>query len=153
MTVLRCARSTDAGALGAMMTDAAPAWKPRLHSGAEDIAHVGTMIDRGWVTVATDPEGRRTGFIALEDGYVHALFIAPAHRRSGVGRALIDAARRAQPRLDLWTFQSNTAARRFYESTGFVEIGRGDGSRNDEGLPDIHYRWERARAPRQERHA
>ena len=153
MIALRPARSTDAGTLGAMMTGAARPWKPLLHSGAEDIAHVGTMIERGWVTVAADAQGRPRGFMALEAGYVHALFIATHSQRRGIGRALLGAAQQRRDRLDLWTFEANTPARRFYRAAGFVEIARGDGSRNDEGLPDIHFRWDRADASRQERRA
>lgn len=141
---LRPARSLDAGQMGAMISEAvtARAWKPRLHSGAEDIAHADALIARGWVTVAETPEGGAVaGFLAREGSYVHALFIAPAWQRRGIGRALIARAKAASPALDLWTFAANTAARRFYEDAGFAEIARGDGSENEEGLPEIHYRW------------
>lgn len=140
---LRPARSLDAGQMGAMISEAVAArpWKPRLHSGAEDIAHADALIARGWVTVAETATGAVAGFLAREGGYVHALFIAPAWQRRGIGRALIARAKAASPALDLWTFAANTAARRFYEEAGFAEIARGDGSDNEEGLPDIHYRW------------
>ena len=54
MTRLRPARSTDAGAVGAILSEfaATTEWMPKLHTGAEDIAHAGALIDRGWVTVA-----------------------------------------------------------------------------------------------------
>ena len=143
-SALRPARSLDAGPMGAMMSAAvaARAWKPRLHSAAEDIAHADVLIARGWVTVAEAAEGGPvTGFLAREGSYVHALFIAPGWQRRGIGRALMAHAKAGSPALDLWTFAANTAARRFYEGTGFAEIERGDGSDNEEGLPDIHYRW------------
>lgn len=143
-STLRPACSLDAGPMGAMISEAvaARAWKPRLHSAAEDIAHADALIARGWVTVAEAPEGGTvTGFLAREGGYVHALFIAPGWQRRGIGRALIARAKTESPALDLWTFTANTAARRFYEGAGFAEIERGNGSENEEGLPDIHYRW------------
>jgi hypothetical protein len=43
--------------------------------------------------------------------------------------------------LDLYTFQVNGGARRFYERHGFVGIALGDGSGNDEGQPDVRYAW------------
>ncbi|MAU46817.1 MAG: GNAT family N-acetyltransferase [Yangia sp.] len=141
---LRPARPTDAGRLGAMMSDAATErpWKPRLHSGAEDIAHAGQMIDAGWVTVAEDDaDGALLGFLAREDVYVHALFVAPAAQGTGIGRALMAEAQSHCPTLELWTFEANHGAQRFYERAGFTVVGRSDGSQNDEGLPDIHYRW------------
>lgn len=153
---LRPARSTDAGKLGAMITAALEAkpWKPRLHSGAQDIAHAGTMIDRGWVTVAEhDESGALLGFIAREEGYVHALFLAPGARGTGLGQRLLDEAKRASGRLELWTFEANTGARRFYRRAGFREVGHGDGSDTEEGLPTIRYAWSReeARKTEQER--
>jgi hypothetical protein len=48
--------------------------------------------------------------------------------------------------LNLWTFQGNTRARRFYERHGFVGYEMTDGD-NEEGAPDIHYRWAPRTAP------
>ncbi len=142
--LLRPARSTDAGSLGGMITRAVEAhdWKPVLHSGAEDIAHAGTMIERGWVTVAEDRAGAVLGFLAREGSYVHALFVAPGAQGRGVGRALLEDAQRGASRLELWTFVANARARRFYERAGFAVTRRGDGSANEEGLPDLFYVWE-----------
>jgi hypothetical protein len=46
--------------------------------------------------------------------------------------------------LQLWTFQRNTAARRFYGRLGFVAVEQTDGSRNEEDEPDVRYRWQPA---------
>ena len=43
--------------------------------------------------------------------------------------------------LELWTFQVNAPAQRFYERHGFVESFRTDGSENEEREPDIRYAW------------
>ncbi len=43
--------------------------------------------------------------------------------------------------LDLWTFQSNIGAQRFYNRHGFLEVMRTDGAGNEERSPDIRYRW------------
>ncbi|SDI34909.1 GNAT family N-acetyltransferase [Salipiger marinus] len=141
---LRPARTLDAGGLGRLMAEAAhQPWKPRLHSGAETIAMAGQMIDHGWVTVAEDPaSGHLLGFLARDGSYVHALFIAPAAQGRGIGRGLVASAQQMVARLELWTFEANLQARRFYEALGFRLTARGDGSANDEGLPDLHYLWE-----------
>jgi chorismate mutase len=38
-------------------------------------------------------------------------------------------------------FESNPRARAFYARHGFVEVGRGDGSENEEGAPDVEMAW------------
>ena len=143
---LRPARSTDAGKLGAMISDAVAArpWKPRLHTGAEDIAFCGAMIDRGWVTVALLDE-RVAGFLARDGDDVNALFVTPNAQGKGVGGALLRDAMQARARLVLWTFLANEGARQFYDRYGFVERARGDGSGNEEGLPDIQLEWQATR--------
>ncbi|MHA6344955.1 GNAT family N-acetyltransferase [Roseivivax sp. CAU 1761] len=143
---LRPARPTDAGRLGALLTEAVagPGWKPRLRSGAEDIAEAGRMIDFGWVSVAEDRRGRILGFLAREGGYVHALIVAAEAQGRGIGRQLVAAAKAEAPELRLWTFARNRRARRFYEREGFAEIARGDGRGTDEGLADVQFRWRRA---------
>ena len=61
----------------------------------------------------------------------------------GIGSALLDHAKARRPDgLDLWAFQSNTGARRFYERHGFVAVAETDGD-NEEGAPDVRYRWSR----------
>ena len=59
----------------------------------------------------------------------------------GLGTRLLAAARQRCPDgFQLWTFQRNTAAQRFYATNGLYEIRRTDGD-NEEGLPDILLEW------------
>jgi len=44
--------------------------------------------------------------------------------------------------IELWTFQVNEAAARFYERHGFVAAERTDGAGNEERSPDIRYTWQ-----------
>lgn len=144
MTLLRAARSTDAGGIGAILTEFSrqTRWMPKLHSGAEDIAHAGQLIDRGWVTVAAF-EGSIIGFSACNGSDLDALYVSAAVRRQQVGSALLGRLKNVEPVLTLWTFQANEAAQAFYRAHGFVEIDRTDGARNDEQLPDIQLEWRR----------
>ncbi len=144
---LRPGHPTDAGTLGAMMTAAAAAqpWRPKLYSGAEDIAHAGTMIDRGWITVAE--QGQPVGFIARDETEIHAVFVASAFQRTGVARALIADAQRRVGRLSLWTHAENHAARRCYRGCGFVERTPDTPPTNEEGLPEVSLYWAKDDAP------
>lgn len=94
------------------------------------------------VAVATHPLGFITGFCATTPGWITELYVEPAWQARGVGRQLLLQAMAQQPEgLELWAFQQNTRARRFYERHGFVEIERTDGSGNEERVPDVRYRW------------
>jgi ribosomal protein S18 acetylase RimI-like enzyme len=66
------------------------------------------------------------------DTYLEELYVAPARRGQGLGRALLDAAmeaarQRGATRMDIATSVDDTAARGLYESAGFT---------NREGRPD-----------------
>lgn len=144
MSLLRAARSTDAGAVGGILSEFIDTtdWLPRIYTRAEDIAHAGALIARGWVTVATR-EGRVQGFAACDGSDLCALYVAAGMRGQGIGTALIAQLKQTEPALSLWTFQQNARAQAFYRAQGFVEVARTDGATNDEGLPDIRFQWQR----------
>lgn len=81
------------------------------------------------------------GIIAFREGWIEQLYVLPYAQGRGVGAALLEIARSAAKNLSLWTFQRNTAARRFYERRGFVIVKETDGSENEEHEPDVLYRW------------
>ena len=66
----------------------------------------------------------------------------PDRRGRGIGDRLVEFAKERQPTgLQLWTFQVNLAAQRFYERNGFVAVERTDGAGNEEREPDVRYVW------------
>lgn len=92
-----------------------------------------------WVAL----DGREiVGFCLRDGGSVGALYLAPQGRDRGIGAALLGQAKADQEALELWVFQANTAAIRFYDREGFHEIRRTTGD-NEEGLPDILMHWKR----------
>ncbi|WP_420013562.1 N-acetyltransferase family protein [Tateyamaria sp.] len=145
--VLRAARSTDAGAVGAILSAFIDdtAWMPRVHTRAEDLSFAGDMIDRGWVTVA-EANARVAGFAARDGAEVHALYLAAGARRQGIGSALLRAMQAQVDALNLWTFQANQGAQAFYAAHGFVPAETTDGAGNDQGLPDLRMTWKREAA-------
>ncbi|VIO73818.1 GNAT family N-acetyltransferase [Bradyrhizobium ivorense] len=84
------------------------------------------------------------GVIAFHDDWIEQLYVLPAAQGRGIGSALLEIARQGADRLQLWTFQRNTHARRFYEARGFVLVEGTDGSRNEEREPDARYVWTRS---------
>ena len=142
---LRPARSTDAGKVGAILSEFIDTtdWMPRIHTRAEDIGFCAMMIDRGWVTVV-ERDGI-TGFLAQNGDEVNCLYVANSARGQGIGKSLLDYAKEDRDQLELWTFQANEGARRFYAREGFTETEHSDGQRNDEKLPDVKLVWERSK--------
>ena len=100
------------------------------------------LIDRTEVTVA---RYRRdvVGFIAMQDGAVQSLYLARPARGQGIGQHFLDLAKARADRLELWTYQANMAARRFYARQGFYEHRLTNGEDNDQNLPDVHMVWSR----------
>jgi len=100
------------------------------------------LIPTEEVWVATTPDGSVVATMALSSEMVDQLYVAPGWTGRGIGTRLVALAKARRPGgLDLYTFQVNTGARRFYERHGFVEVARGDGSGNEEGQPDLRYAW------------
>jgi GNAT superfamily N-acetyltransferase len=80
--------------------------------------------------------------LVLDDGWVDQLYVDPDHLGKGIGSRLLSVAKERSPEgLQLWTFATNHRARKFCEQHGFVITDRTDGSRNEEKVPDILYRW------------
>ena len=118
-------------------------WLAGLHTPAEDRAFF-----RDRVFVECEVWGAINeeviGFIAFREGWVDQLYVLPQWQNQGAGLALLRIAQAASSSLLLWTFQWNTAARRFYERRGFVAVEETDGNGNEKLEPDILYRWQRA---------
>jgi GNAT superfamily N-acetyltransferase len=117
---------------------------PMLHT-AEDyrwfIASV--TLKECEVTVAEDESGI-VAFLARRGEEVRLLYTRPDRIGMGAGTQLIDAAKASGiGALELWCFQANARARRFYEARGFHATRFTDGADNEEQMPDVRYRWER----------
>ena len=114
------------------------------------LAHTDEQV-RAWIRDVLVPSGDTwvatmggtiVAMLALHGEDLDQLYVAPQAQGLGVGSRLVEAAKRLSPGgLGLYTFQVNARARRFYERRGFVADAFGDGSGNEEGQPDVHYRW------------
>jgi GNAT superfamily N-acetyltransferase len=97
--------------------------------------------------VAVDGRGEVAGLLALDaggerHGWVEQLYVDPAWIGQGVGTQLLARARQERPDgLQLWTFQVNDEARRFYAREGLVEVEHTDGAGNEEAEPDVRLEW------------
>ena len=80
--------------------------------------------------------------LVLDGEWVDQLYVDPPWFGRGVGSALLARAQARRPAgLQLWAFESNHRAHRFYERHGFVLAEQTDGAGNEERAPDRRYRW------------
>lgn len=151
---LRPARRKEARALAALVARwrAEAPWLPRGQAAAlttaaaiaEDAACLRALIERAEVVCLAGWFGPE-GFLAREGEVVHALYVAPRARGRGAGARLLAHAKAASGtgRLRLWVHAANRRARAFYRRHGFAEVAFGDGTGNDEGLPEVRLEWQR----------
>lgn len=145
--VLRPANAQDAHDIARILRAALAAfdWMPRLHTPDEDLRFVsGSLLTEQQVTVATI-EDEIVGFAAVKGDWLEQLYLDPAWTGRGIGSQLLRHVTARMTHVKLFCFEANGGARRFYERHGFISEEFGDGSSNEEGLPDIRYA--RAGAP------
>jgi GNAT superfamily N-acetyltransferase len=115
-----------------------------VHSAAEDADYVARVMLPHHEVWAAEVNGNLTGFIAFAGDMVHHLFVAPPYQGRGVGSQLLEIAKGSRPSLQLWVFQVNDPAIRFYERHGFTVAERTDGANNQEKEPDARMVWTKA---------
>ena len=137
--VLRAAVPEDAAALAAIHLAArVSAGIPNLHDEDDVRRFHGRLIAGSTVQVA-EQDGIPVGYAAVHDGWLDQMYVAPAHHRRGIGRALLAWARRSGD-LRLYVFAHNAQAIAFYRAHGAVQIAESDGRTNEERLPDLTLR-------------
>jgi GNAT superfamily N-acetyltransferase len=119
---------------------------PELHTQQQDLAFFEEHVFPSSTIWLAEDDGRLIGFAVLKQDWLDHLYVDPNWHGRGVGSALLTAVRENAGELNLWTFQANEQARRFYERHGFRLVGLTDGSGNEERTPDAHYRWTRHQA-------
>lgn len=118
-----------------------PAIPPPAHTDAEVLAWFAEVVlptSEVWVA---DENGAVRGVLVLAEEWIDQLYVDPEHVGRGIGSDLLAwAKQRRLAGLELWTFQANAGARRFYERHGFVVTDATDGD-NEERAPDVRYEW------------
>jgi len=144
--IVRRAREDESDAVAALFRlskETAMPYLPNLHTPEEDRAYVRERVFADCEVWLAERDDEIVGLIAFRTGWIDQLYAHPAHQRSGIGTALLQKAKDANDRLQLWAFQRNESARRFYESQGFRVERTTDGGYNVEREPDLLYVWTR----------
>jgi GNAT superfamily N-acetyltransferase len=114
---------------------------PPVHTDDEVRRWFATVVSRQRETWVVEVRGAVAAVLVLLPGWIDQLYVDPDHTGCGLGTRLLEVAKALNPEgLDLWTFESNEGARRFYERHGFAAVAATDGD-NEEGMPDVRYHW------------
>jgi GNAT superfamily N-acetyltransferase len=148
-TRFRCRRATldDAGGIAAVfsLSSRLLTFLPMLHTVEEDRRFIENVILKECEVTVAEGDPGIVSFLALNGEEIRLLYSHPDFIGSGAGSLLLDAAKKSSVvALELWCFQANERARRFYEERGFRAVRFTDGRDNEEKVPDVRYRWERA---------
>jgi putative acetyltransferase len=91
---------------------------PQLHTPQEDLEFFREKIfPRHDLTIAL-MGGTIAGYSAVSPGWLEQLYVLPQCQGSGVGALLLARAKEGQAAFQLYVFQKNLRARRFYEKHG-----------------------------------
>ncbi len=139
--MIRRAGTEDAAAAARLLHDFNTEFEEPSPGVATLTETLGRLIESGEATVLLGGEGpdgiavlrlRPALWSGGREAYLQELYVAPARRGQGIGRALLEATMAAAREagavgIDLNTGETDTAARALYESAGFT---------NREGGPD-----------------
>ena len=117
---------------------------PMVHPDADAPRWIGEVLFAETAMWVAERDGAIIAMMSLSPGWLEHLYVHPAAHGGGVGSALLALAKtkpEAAQGLQLWTFQGNAGARRFYERDGFTPAEFTDGSGNEERTPDVRYVW------------
>ena len=141
---LRTATAGDADAIAAVFSPSLRLliFLPELHTIEEDRAFIAGVIMRECKVTVAEAGGAIVAFLARDGEEIRLLHTHPDFVGCGTGTMLLNAAKESGvAALELWCFQANARARRFYERNGFRPIRFTDGEVNEERMPDVRYRW------------
>src|SRR5215218_5850639 len=143
--VIRSAEVDDAAAIAHVhttsMREALP-YLPELHTDEETRTWVATVVLPNQTVWVAEDDGQVVGVAALHEGMLEQLYILPGYQGQGIGSRLLAKMMELSPAgLSLWAFERNMRARAFDEWRGFVALELGEGAGNEEGVPDVRYKW------------
>lgn len=90
-------------------------WLAGLHTPDEDQCFYRERMFRDCTLWGAFHRDAMTGIIAFRTGWIDQLYVLPDAQGRVIGSELLQVAKHAFDRLELWTFQRNVRAKRFYK--------------------------------------
>ena len=125
---IRAAKEKDHPALAEIFLRARIGVFPWVGAASHSLQDFAEQTKGEVIHLAENEEEEILGFISVweAENFVHHLFVAPAHQRKGVGKALLaDLSSRRSGPFTLKCVASNAAALAFYRKQGWRGIGTG----------------------------
>jgi GNAT superfamily N-acetyltransferase len=91
-----------------------PCFQEELHTPDEDRAFWRDHVFSSCKILGAYDGNRLLGQVALATGWIHHLHVDPDWQGKGIGSTLLRATQERLDDIQLWTFQANAGARRFY---------------------------------------
>jgi GNAT superfamily N-acetyltransferase len=142
--MIRRAVAEDAEAIADVFVAAlgSLAFLPVVHTREEHRRFITEVVPRDHELWVAEEDGRLVGLAAVGKSTLGHLYVHPDAQGRGIGSALLAKVKELRPRgFTLWTFPANERACAFYERRGLRAVQFGEGSGNEEGLPDVQYEW------------
>ncbi len=114
---------------------------PNLHSFEDEKEFYRNNVFSECQVWVAEENRELVGFCAFRENWVDHLYLLPTHVGKALGAALLSKAKKNHEYLQLWVFQRNTRAIKFYRRHGFLKIRETDGSSNEEKCPDALFEW------------
>ncbi|HEX5263182.1 MAG TPA: GNAT family N-acetyltransferase, partial [Phenylobacterium sp.] len=115
--ILRRATAADAQAVAVVHRTAmrvSLAFLPELHTAADDLRFFSeSFLPANEVWVA-EVDANIVGYVGFNDAWINHLYVLPDFQGQGIGPRLLAKALSYERPMQLWTFQQNTRARKFY---------------------------------------
>jgi ribosomal protein S18 acetylase RimI-like enzyme len=113
------------------------AYLPHVHSFVSVERWITAMVLPSQTAWVAETDGVVVAYAWLHEGFLRALYVHPSYQRRGIGARLLSEIKKiAADGFDLWVFEANDGAIRFYERHGAKLVRKTDGSGNEEKLPD-----------------
>lgn len=109
---------------------------------ADNYEPVKALLPQAEIYVHENDDTKKVdGFIGLSSNYIEGLFVESSVQSKGIGKSLLDHAKRKYPSLKLKAYLKNTRAISFYQREGFRILSEAIGENTDE--KELTMLWEK----------
>ncbi|KAB8039039.1 GNAT family N-acetyltransferase [Silvanigrella paludirubra] len=114
---------------------------PVLYTKEETLWWIKNIVMKQNEIYIAEYKNEKVGFLAKNKEVIEHLYVIPDYQNFSVGQKLLDFCLKTGNKFELWVFQENIRAIRFYEKNGFILEEKTNGDRNEEKVPDAKYIW------------